>query len=161
MNPVVARNALFVLLAGPLVGSALMAQDAPSKVFRYEISAAWLGLIPKGNVLTNSNRVDFSSDLGIDRIQSQASFRALITPWNRSGLYFEFTPYRFSGKNTITRSFRFGGVTYALNEQVTSKASLNYLSMGYHYNMLTRERLELGFDVGAAYLGARAKASSP
>ena len=84
-----------------------------------------------------------------------------MKPWNRSGLFVEFTPYRFSGENTITRSFRFGGVTYEVNTHVTSKATLNYIFGGYHYDMIDRERVGLGLQVGAAYLGVRADADSP
>jgi hypothetical protein len=155
------RNLWFILLTGPLPGSALIAQDAPSKVFRYEVTVTWLGLTPRGNVLTNSNRVDFVEDLGIDRMQSQLGFQAMVKPWYRGGIFLEFIPYRFNGEQTITKSFRFGGVTYPVNERVTAKATLNYFSLGYQYDMIQRQRLGLGLQTGVAYMGVRAQASSP
>jgi hypothetical protein len=155
------RNACLVLLAGPVLGSVLIAQDAPGNVVRYEIWGAWLGLTPKGNVLTNSNRVNFVSDLGMEHMQSQVAFRGLIMPWKRSGLFAEFTPYRFDGEITTTRSFRFGGVTYPANETISSKASLNYLAIGYQYNLIDRQNLELGLQAAVAYIGVRARAISP
>jgi hypothetical protein len=158
----VVRNLCFILLlTGPLPGSALIAQDAPSKVFRYEVTVAWLGLTPRGNVLTNSNRVNFVEDLAIDRMQSQLGFQALIKPWYRGGIFLEVIPYRFNGEQTITKSFRFGGVTYPVNERVTAKATLNYFSLGYQYGMIQRQRLGLGLQTGVAYIGVKAQASSP
>jgi hypothetical protein len=153
-------KACSVLLAWSFLGSTLMAQDVPGTVFRYEVSASWLGLTPHGNVLTNSNRVDFSSDLGINHMQSQVAFQLLIMPWYRQGLFFEVIPYRFDGEVTPTSSFRFGGVTYLANEPLSSKAALNFIAAGYRRNMIQGERLDLGFLAGAAYLGVRAQANS-
>jgi hypothetical protein len=140
---------------------ALLAQEAPGRVVRYEVSASWLGLTPSGNVLTNSNQVDFVSDLGIDRMQSQAGFSFFMQPWKRGGMFVEVIPYRFSGENTITRSFRFGGVTYPVNESVSAKATLNYISTGYEHAIVTRPRLNVGLLAGVAYIGVRAHASGP
>src|SRR5262249_58733390 len=120
----------------------------------------WLGLTPSGNVLTNSNRVDFVSDLGIHRMQSQAGVW-FATKRNRSGLFVEFIPYRFSGDRTIIRSFRFGGVTYPVNERITATASLNYISAGYQRSFVDRRNLELAFQAGVVYIGVRARAHNP
>jgi hypothetical protein len=150
----------FLILAGFSSGPMLIAQVAPGKTGQTEVSVSWLGLTPSGNVLTNSNRVDFASDLGIHRMQSQAGLW-FATKRNRSGLFVEFIPYRFSGDRTITRSFRFGGVTYPVNEHVTATASLNYISAGYQRSVLDRASLGLAFQVGAAYIGVRSRASSP
>ena len=140
----------------------LTAQDATTaRVSRYEIAGMWLGLSPRGNVLTNSNTVDFVSDLGIDHRQSQVGFRFFVGPWDRSGLFLEFIPYRFSGELNTPRSFRFGGVTFPANETITAKARLHYLSAGYQYIMIDRQRLDLDLQAGIAYFGLRAEASSP
>ena len=137
------------------------AQDAPGKAFHYEVSAAWIGLTPRGNVQTNSNRVDFRSDLGMDSLQSQVAFRFDMKPSTRDHILVQFTPYRFSGEQTLKRSFRFGGVTYTLNDRVTSDASLNYLAVGYQRDVLTRGGLELGLLGAATYIGVKAEATSP
>src|SRR5438067_7460170 len=150
-----------VVIAGFLAGPALRAQDAPASTVQYEISAAWMGLMPRGNVQTNSNRVDFVSDLGIRRMQSQAGFRVLMKPWDRGSIVIEFLPYRFSGGERITRSFRFGGVTYNVDESVTAKASLNYVLVGYQHDLVNRPRIGLAWIAAAAYIGVRASATSP
>jgi len=138
----------------------LFAQDPTGEVSRYEMSVGWLGVTPRGNVLTNSNRVDFVSDLGINRMHSQFDFRAQVMPWTRSGLLVEFIPYRFDGEVTTTRSFRFGGVTYPANERVSAKASMNFLLIAYRRNLIDRERFNLGLLAGGAYLGIRARAEN-
>src|SRR5262249_25036704 len=138
---------------------ALVAQEAPGRVIRYEVSASWLGLTPSGNVLTNSNQVDFVSDLGIHRMQSQVGFSFFMQPWKHGGLFVEVIPYRFSGENTITRSFRFGGVTYPVNESLSAQATLNYISTGYAHDIVDLPRLKVGLLAGVAYIGVRAHAS--
>jgi hypothetical protein len=151
---------VFLILTGFSSGPMLIAQVAPGKTGQTEVSVSWLGLTPGGNVLTNSNRVDFASDLGIHRMQSQAGLW-FATKRNRSGLFVEFIPYRFSGDRTITRSFRFGGVTYPVNERIIATASLNYFSAGYQRSFVDRPSLELALQAGAVYIGVRARASSP
>jgi hypothetical protein len=152
---------LALIITGVLTAQVSTGQEAPGKAVRYEISASWLGLTPGGNVQTNLNVVDFGSDLGIDGMASQAGFGLLVVPWDRSGIFGEFIPYRFAGAQTTARGFRFGGVSYGVNEPVTSDATLNYLSLGYHRNVLNRPRIEVGLRAGAAYMGVRAQASGP
>ena len=149
------------IIAGLLMRGTSSAQDAPGKRSQYEVSASWLGLTPSGNVQTNSNRVEFTSDFGIDGTQSQAGFWFLAKPWDRSGIFAEFIPYRFKGEQTITRSFRFGGVTYDVNEPVTAKATLNYLSVGYHRNIINQARIAAGLLAGVAYFNLSVEANSP
>jgi hypothetical protein len=120
-----------------------------------------MDLAPGGDVQTNSNRVNLGSDLGIDRMQSQFSFWFLAKPWHRSGLFAEFIPYRFDGEQTTARSFRFGGVMYPTNEPVTAEATLNYVSLGYLRDIVSRPQLEGRLLAGIAYFGLRAHASSP
>jgi hypothetical protein len=80
---------------------------------------------------------------------------------DRSGIFIEFIPYRFSGDQTLTRSFRFGGVTYGVDDRVSAKARLNFVSVGYQYNVLNSPRLELGIVGAAAYVAVKARANSP
>jgi hypothetical protein len=154
-------SSLFLIMAGLLSGPVSTAQEAAGRALHYEISAAWLGLTPGGNVKTNSNVVDFSSDLGIDGLTSQAGFGFLISPWDRSGIFGEFIPYRFDGAQTTARGFRFGGISYSADQPVAAQAKLNYVSFGYQRNLVNRPRLELGLRAGAAYMGVNARASSP
>jgi hypothetical protein len=151
----------FFVAAIVLMGQTLKAQESPGKVYGYEVSGSWLGFTPKGNVQTNSNLVEFDSDLGIDGMQSQVALWFLIKPWYRSGLFGEFTPYRFNGEQTITRSFRFGGVTYAANQPVSAKATLNYVSFGYLHEVVNSARFEGKLLAGVAYFGLRSSATSP
>src|SRR5215471_11922231 len=128
---ILAFQAFFFVIALLLMAQSSSAQESQGKVDGYEVSVSWLAFTPSGNVQTNSNRVQFGSDLGIDGTQSQIGLWFLIKPWHRSGLFAEFIPYRFDGEQTTTRSFRFGGATYPPNQSVTAKAALNYVSAGY------------------------------
>jgi hypothetical protein len=156
-----AGNAFLLLIAGLLTAQTSIAQDAPGEVSQYEASVSWLGLTPKGDVQTNSNRVDFGSDLGIDNMQSQVGFWFLANPWERNGIFVEFIPYRFDGEMTLTRSFRFGGVTYPVNEPITAKAALTFISAGYHRTILTRPHFDGGLLAGVAYMAVRSDAVGP
>jgi hypothetical protein len=149
------------IIAGFLTSPTAMAQFAPAETFYYEVAGSWLGLTPAGNVQTNSNRVDFRSDLGIDGTQSQVGFWFLAKPWERNGLFVEFIPYRFDGELTISRSFRFGGVTYPTNQPVTAKATMNYVSLGYHRDIVNRLHTHASLLAGVTYFAVRSHASSP
>src|SRR5215831_13211672 len=83
-----------------ITGETGMAQISPGEGFGYEVSASWLDLEPRGNVQTNSSRVEFNS-IGIDGMQSQVGLWFLAEPWHRSGLFAEFIPYRFSGEQEV------------------------------------------------------------
>jgi hypothetical protein len=156
-----AFQVVFLVITLLLLGKSSLAQDFPGKVDGYEVSASWLLFAPSGNVQTNSNSVQFASDLGIDRTQSQVGFWFLIQPWHRNGLFAEFIPYRFDGEQTTTRSFRFGGVTYPPNQSVTAKAALNYVSVGYMHHIVNRGRIQGRLLAGVAYFRLRSSASSP
>src|SRR5215469_960151 len=99
-------QAFFFVIGVLLTAQSSIAQAYPGKVDTYEVSASWLPFTPSGNVQTNSDRVQFGPDLGIDGTQSQVGFWFLIKPWHRSGLFVEFIPYRFDGEQTTTRSLR-------------------------------------------------------
>src|SRR5215469_6920790 len=135
-------QAFFFVVALLLMSQSSIAQAHSGQTDGYEFSASWLPFTPSGNVQTNSNRVQFASDLGIDGTQSQVGFWFLIQPWNRNGLFAEFIPYRFDGEQTNTRSFRFGGVTYPSNQSLTSKATLNYVSAGYLRDIVNRAGIQ-------------------
>jgi len=154
-------QAFFFVIGLLLTAQSSIAQAYPGKVDTYEVSASWLPFTPSGNVQTNSNSVQFGPDLGIDGTQSQVGFWFLIKPWQRSGLFAEFIPYRFDGEQTTTRSLRFGGVTYPSNQSITAKATLNYVSAGYLRDIVNRARFEGRLLAGVAYFGLRARASSP
>jgi hypothetical protein len=156
-----AFQVVFLVIALLLMGQSSIAQDFPGHVDGYEVSASWMLFAPGGNVQTNSNSVQFASDLGIDKRQSQVGFWFLIQPWHRSGLFAEFIPYRFDGEQTTTRSFRFGGATYPPNQSVTAKAALNYVSAGYMHDILNRAHIHGRLLAGVAYFGLRSSTSSP
>ena len=154
-------QAVFFVVTLLLMSQSSIAQASAGKVDTYEFSASWLLFAPSGNVQTNSNRVQFGPDLGIDGTQSQVGFWFLIQPWYRNGLFVEFIPYRFDGEQTTMKSFRFGGVTYPSNQSVTSKATLNYVSAGYLRDIVNRAHIEGRLLAGIAYFGLRSSISNP
>jgi hypothetical protein len=76
-------------------------------------------------------------------------------------LFAEFIPYRFTGEQSITDGFRFGGVTYSANQPLTAKATLNYVSVGYLRDVVSGTHIEGRLLGGVAYFGLRASATSP
>src|SRR5689334_16984483 len=97
---ILAFQGFFFVIALLLMAQSSMAQEFQGTVDGYEVSASWLAFAPSGNVQTNSNRVQFGPDLGINGTQSQVGFWFLIKPWHRNGLFAELIPYRFEGEQT-------------------------------------------------------------
>src|SRR5262245_8819473 len=98
---ILACQAFLFVISLLLMAQTSTGQESAGKADGYEVAASWLAFAPSGNVQTNSNRVQFASDLGIGGTQSQVGFWFLIQPWHRNGLFAEFIPYRFDGEQTI------------------------------------------------------------
>jgi hypothetical protein len=155
----------FSLLVMPLfifsVCARVNAQGPAGHRTAYEIAGAWLGVTPRGSVTTNSNTVNFLSDLGMSKLQSQIKFEFVIRPSDRKRIQINFVPYRFDGETMTQRSFRFGGVTYSSNERITSKASLNQIAGAFEYDFVQSPKLEVGVIGAITYMRVRAEADSP
>jgi hypothetical protein len=122
--------------------------------FRIEImGSGWL-LNSGGQLQANGTPADFVNDLGIAQRQPTFFGHLVFKPSRRHRIEVEGTPYSLHGLNTIDRSIVYQGRTFAVNQSVTSNATLNYVYAGYQYDLLSNSRGHFGLSLGGAYLNA-------
>src|SRR5215472_3305404 len=148
-------RAILLLL---VCSSVVLAED-----FHFEITANYWPLNPTGNVRTPSNQVDLNSDLGIQGRKSEALLQVAVKPARKHRLNFELAPYRFTGKNTVTRTFTLGGVQFpaASEPSIQTQFDINYFFGGYQYEIVSNSRGHIGAGAGIAYFDAKATAIAP
>ncbi len=136
------------------------AQDNDREAFTVEGTlAAWF-LHPSGDVISNGNRIDFRTDLGISSRHTSPYIRAILKPSRKNRVVFETIPYRLEGNQQLTRSFTFNGVTYTLQDRVASEANVNYFFGGYQRDLVSGRMGHAGFLTGIGYLDGDANVKS-
>ena len=84
---------------------------------------AWLPKI-EGDMSTNGDTIDFSDDIGLDdsevTIMPQVQFSLGPVGVRISAFFLEFT-----GDETVTASFEFGGSTFIVSERIQSRVEIN------------------------------------
>ncbi len=125
----------------------------------YEFTGSVWPLSSSGNVLSHGTTTDFRSDLGI-KGRVHPMFIAVVKTAERHGFTFEFVPYRLNGDNSLTRTFRFDGRDYPVQDKIHSEASLNYIFAGYQYDVVKAQRGYLELVAGIAYFGANVRVES-
>lgn len=103
--------------------------------------------------------VDLRSDLALDdRWQFLGALVYKPTPRNR--IIVEGGPFRFSGRNMLSRSIVYGGQTYRFEDTISSEAELTYFYAAYQRDLVSVERGHFGVRGGGAYLDASGRISS-
>jgi len=125
---------------------------AQGEKYGYEFTASIWPVTPSGNVLSHGTTTDFRSDLGI-KSRVHPMFQGVIKIAERHGFTVEFVPYRFDGKNTVSRSFHFNGQTFPAQDTIRSEASVNYLFGGYQYDLVNKQHGNMQLIAGVAYFG--------
>ncbi len=122
--------------------------------FRIELTgAAWL-LDSSGTIQASGTPIDLRSDLGAGQQQPTFYGRLVVKPGRKHRIVVEGTPFRINGLNTVNRTIVYRGETFNVSETVRSSADLNYLFVGYQYDLVSGWLGHLGLSVGGAYLGA-------
>ena len=85
---------------------------------------------------------------------------AVVKTAERHGFTVEFVPYRLNGDNSLTRTFRFNGRDYPVQDRIHSEASLNYFFGGYQYDLVKAQRGYLELVAGVGYFGASVRVES-
>ncbi len=139
---------LWMLLLVPCVTAAAEPEDA-----RLEVTITEWRTNIRGNLQASGTPVDLHSDLAL---QESWTFFGRLTAkvGRRQRLFLEGSPYRFEGQNTLSRSIVYAGRTYVVNEPISSRAEMTYISGGYQFDFLSRAGGHLGFQMSGAYIDA-------
>ena len=93
--------------------------------------------------------IDFDKDLGIDD-ENYPCVEAFVGLGNHH-LSLTYTDIDYSGKETLTRSIDFAGVTYEVNDLVTSSIEYSMIDLHYQYDLLDLENILAGFSLGGVF----------
>jgi hypothetical protein len=128
--------------------------------FHFELTgAAWLNA-PSGFIQAKGTPIDFVHDLAAGATEARFYGRLVVKPALKHRFIVEGSPLSFTGSNSISRSIVFLNRTYNINTTVNTDLSLNYFYAGYQYDPFVGSYGHLGFQVGAAYLGAQGTLTS-
>jgi hypothetical protein len=119
----------------------------------------WMAKI-SGNAQVRGNEVDVVDDLGVDDSDNVFKIGGII-PINKSNyIDISYFSLSYSGSKELGKNVIFNGVTYNLNEQVSSKASADIFDVKYKIYPFSSNDIQLGFLVGFKYLQTEASISS-
>ncbi len=152
----VQRATMFALALhlGSLASAGAPGAGSGPEDFRIELTgAAWL-LDSSGTIQASGTPIDLRSDLGAGQQQPTFYGRLVVKPGRKHRIVVEGTPFRINGLNTVNRTIVYRGETFNVSETVRSSADLNYLFVGYQYDLVSGPLGHLGLSVGGAYLGA-------
>ena len=147
---------LLIVCAAPALVSAQTGRfnSEDPENFRVEVmGSGWL-LDSGGEIQANGTPADFVNDLGVAQRQATFFGHFVFKPARRHRIEVEGAPFGLHGLNTIDRSIVYQGRTFAVNQSVTSNATLDYFFAGYQYDLLSGTHGHLGLSAGGAYLGA-------
>jgi hypothetical protein len=136
------------------------AQDNDREAFTVEGTVSAWFLHPSGDVISNGNRADLRTDLGISSHHTSPYIRAILKPSRKDRVVFETAPYRLDGNQQLTRSFTFNGVTYTIQDRIASEADINYFFGGYQRDLFSGTMGHAGFVTGIGYLDGDANVRS-
>ena len=136
------------------------AQDNDRETFTVEGTVAAWFLHPSGDMISNGNRVDLRTDLGISSRHTSPYIRAILKPSHKNRVVFETVPYRLKGDQQLTRSFTFNGVTYTIQDRIASEANVNYFFGGYQRDFVSGNMGHAGVLTGVGYLDGDANVKS-
>lgn len=154
------QRSLISLLPLLLFAGVAQAQDMDREAFTVEGTVAAWWIRPSGDVLSNGNRVDLRSDLGMSSRHVSPYVRATLKPSRKNRVVFETIPYRLEGNQALTRSFTFSNVTYTVQDRISSRTDVNYFFGGYQRDFVSGDAGHAGLLAGVGYLDGDASVRS-
>ncbi len=143
---------VFSLLLFFVFAGAAEAQDANREDFTVEGTVAAWWIRPSGDVISNGNRVDLRTDLGIASRHASPYIHVTLKPSSKNRIVFETVPYRLEGNQALTRSFTFSNVTYTVQDRISSRADVNYFFGGYQRDFVSGNAGHGGLLAGVGYI---------
>lgn len=134
-------------------GLAVAADNNNPENFKIELTgAAWL-VNSSGTIQSNGTPINLVTDLGAQQQQPTFYGRLVVKPGRKHRIVVEGTPFRISGFNVVDRTIVYHGQTFNVSQTLRSSATLDYLFVGYQYDVLSGPVGHVGFSVGGAYVG--------
>src|SRR5436190_7822712 len=152
------RRCLFWVLF--LFSCTAYAQDNDREAFTVEGTVSAWFLHSSGDVISNGNRIDFRTDLGISSRHTSPFIHVILKPRRKDRIVFETIPYRLEGNAQLTKSFTFNGVTYTIQDRVASEANVNYFFGAYQRDLVSGSMGHAGLQAGVGYLDGDANVKS-
>jgi hypothetical protein len=145
---------LFVIIFVLLFAGAGFAQNSDPDSSRVEITGTYWPVHTSGTIRAQGTPVDLRTDLGVNQNTATFTGRLDVKLGRRNWIRVEGTPFRLDGAMSLSRSITYQGRIFTINDNVTSKADLDYFYAGYQFDILARPRGHLGLELGGAYLNA-------
>ncbi len=130
------------------------------ETFKIEITAGGWLVNSGGQIQASGAPIDLVNDLGVFQEKGTFYSQFVFKPGRKHRIVVEGTPFRLNGLNTVDRTIEYRGRTFTVSQTVQSSATLDYLFVGYQYDVLSGPKGHLGFSVGGAYLNATGNLSA-
>ena len=146
----------YLLVLTAFVSTSLLAAsngEGPED-FHFEITGSGWLVNSSGTIQANGSPINLVSDLGAEQQQPTFYGRFVFKLGRHHRIVVEGSPISINGLNTVQRTVLYRGQSFNVNETLSSSADLDYLFVGYQYDVLTGRLGHLGLSAGGAYLNA-------
>lgn len=116
--------------------------------------------INMGNGIVGTD-INVISDLGIDESQQFFQGKVNLKLLKRHNLRFSYVPVSMDASNVIGRTFTFRGKEYAVNTRVNSSLDIDFVKIGYGFDVISNPMGSLGLFLDIMYADVSAKISAP
>jgi hypothetical protein len=141
-------------------GAARISNSATGE--NYHVEAGIFFWDPTPNIVIASeglgqpaDKIDFVNDLGIEK-STFTQFKITLRAATKHKFRFEFTPIRYTGDQTITRTFIFNGQRYTIGVPVTTDVKWNAYRFAYEWDFVSRDRGFAGLVLETKYTDVQA-----
>jgi hypothetical protein len=119
----------------------------------------WMTKI-SGDARARGTEVDVVDDLGVEDSDNVFKIGGVVAINANNYIDVSYFSLSYSGSRTLGKNVVFNGVTYNLNEQVSSKASADIFDVKYKIYPISSYDMQLGFLIGFKYAQTEASISS-
>ena len=104
--------------------------------------------------------INFGDVLGVDESIGVVEFNAWLRLLKRHRINVGFVPFRFDGEAQIEQSFDFSGVTFNIEETITTDFDINWFNVFYEFDIIYNDYGILGLRIGGEFLDVDARLES-
>lgn len=133
-----------------LVGLSLAALSAQAGALTLQPVIGLENARISGVIQNNGDQVDLRNDLGLDK--DNPAFAGLTLGAGAHQLSFRYTPYRFSGDSTPSKTFTFDGASFAVSDRLHTDLNLKAYSLDYRYRLFRTPVVQVGVGAGVTVL---------
>lgn len=105
-----------------------------------------------GDVKYGGNDIDVKDDLGLGGKETAMFARGRLHVMMLGNIYAGYTPVKFSGDHTLTKSITFGGTTFTASQPVKSTIDLKTYDLGWTMTLIDAAVAEIELGVNAKFV---------